>query len=110
MTKHQHSPAEIRAKLQQAEQMAAEGTLQRDIAQALNVSVMTYHRWRKSHPLESVRIDVGSDEQQRELRELQDENLRLRKLVTDLLLEKVKLEEEMPRGMRAVSGNGHAHL
>jgi putative transposase len=109
MTKHQHTPAEILAKLQQAEQMAAEGKPQRDIAHALNVSIMTYHRWRKSHSARPVQAGAAPGDQKR-ISELQVENLRLRRLVTDLLLEKVRLEEEMPQRMRTVSGNGHAHL
>jgi putative transposase len=108
MTKHQHTPAEILAKLRLAEQMAADGKPQRDIAHALNVSVMTYHRWRKSHPARPVEA-AAADNTQR-ITELQIENQRLRRLVTDLLLEKVRLEEEMPRGMRTLTGNGHAHL
>src|SRR5262245_9712892 len=45
--KRKHSNAEIASKLAQADQMSAQGKLQVDIARALNVSVMTLHRWRK---------------------------------------------------------------
>jgi len=71
--------------------MAVEGKLQRDIADALEVSVMTYHRWRKARLLEA-RQDAA-DLQERRIEELQRENSRLRKLVTDLLLQKLTLEE-----------------
>jgi putative transposase len=94
MTKHQHTPTEILAKLQRAEQMAAEGKLQRDIATALNVSVMTYHRWRKSYRADHSPLSAESSDDHR-IAKLQVENQRLRRLVTDLLLEKTKLEEEL---------------
>ena len=45
--KRKHSKAEIAAKLVQASDMAAQGKLQSEIAQALSVSIMTLHRWRK---------------------------------------------------------------
>jgi hypothetical protein len=86
--------------------MAAEGSLQRDIAQALSVSVMTFHRWRKASIAQSQHEAASLQDQQ--IRELELENSRLRKLVTDLLLEKIMLEEEQhTRPTRAVE-NGHA--
>jgi|SRR5690242_16934660 len=45
-----HSPDEIEAKLRQADQMVAQGRRQQDIAKALDISVMTFHRWRKRPP------------------------------------------------------------
>ncbi len=101
MTKRkQHSIDEISAKLSQASDLAAQGKLQSEIASTLGVSVMTLHRWRKARanslPNNSVddivrfEKELGSSQK---IADLQTENLRLRKLVTDLLLEKVKLEE-----------------
>jgi hypothetical protein len=52
------------------------------------------------------RIDISPErEQMSQIRELQLENSRLRRLVTDLLLEKVKLEE----GLHAVDRRTLAH-
>jgi hypothetical protein len=52
------------------------------------------------------RIDISPErEQMSQIRELQLENSRLRRLVTDLLLEKVKLEE----GLHAVNRRTLAH-
>ena len=99
-----HSPPEIVAKLRQADQMAAEGRLQSDIARALGVSVMTYHRWRSGRPaLEPAkqverreprpRDRLTEQERAARIEELRLENSRLRRMVMDLLLEKAKLED-----------------
>lgn len=99
--KKRHSDAEIVAKLAHAEILAEAGRTQGDIARALEVSVMTFHRWRKAHPKHAAaplskssdpQPDLGHD-QRAHIAELQLENSRLRRLVTDLLLEKLKLEE-----------------
>jgi transposase len=97
--KKKHSRAEIAAKLAQANDLATQGKLQSEIARTLGVSIMTLHRWRKAPPglqpalpHEASRPDRtrgGGDQ----IAELQLENSRLRRLVTDLLLEKIKIEE-----------------
>jgi transposase-like protein len=91
-------------KLAQANDLATQGKLQSEIARTLGVSVMTLHRWRKAPPGprpalvathetheagNPYRMRLGGDR----IAELQLENSRLRRLVTDLLLEKIKLEE-----------------
>jgi putative transposase len=106
VAKHRHTAAEIAKKLAMADELTAQGRLQGDIARSLGISVMTYHRWRKARgaparavarPAAEARpIDIPPErEQMSQIRELQVENSRLRRLVTDLLLEKVKLEEGM---------------
>jgi putative transposase len=99
--KKRHSRVEIATKLAQANELATQGKLQSEIARTLGVSVMTLHRWRKAPPgpqpvlvvtaeaREPDRTPGGGDR----IAELQLENSRLRRLVTDLLLEKIKLEE-----------------
>jgi putative transposase len=107
--RRRHSAPEIIAKLRQAEEMAAEGRIQSDIARSLGVSVMTYHRWRNGRPaLEGAKAAEKRDLRPKDpvvtaknaarLDELQIENSRLRRLVTDLLLEKVRLEEMLDTG------------
>jgi putative transposase len=92
-----------------ADDLLAQGRLHSDIAKSLGISVMTYHRWRKARgtlaPAGSKPViitdhtdSLAEREQMARIRELQLENSRLRRLVTDLLLEKVKLEE----GVRTV--------
>jgi transposase-like protein len=84
MAKH-HSRVEVATKLAQANHLARQGKLQSEIARTLGVSVMTLHRWRKEAS-QPDRAPSG-------VAELQLENSRLRRLVTDLLLEKIKLKD-----------------
>jgi putative transposase len=93
-----------------ADEMAAQGRLHGDIAKYLGISVMTYHRWRKTrrvaHPAATLAAaaalvdSLPEREQMNQIRELRLENMRLRRLVADLLLEKDKLQE----GLRARTG------
>jgi putative transposase len=103
--RHRHTDSEIAAKLHMAGELATQGKLHSDIAKSLGISIMTYHRWRKAHgPLvpttqrlahaERTDIQIEREEMSR-IGDLQLENSRLRRLVTDLLLEKVKLEERL---------------
>jgi putative transposase len=104
--KKRHSREEIAAKLVQAKELSAQGQLQSEIARTLGVSVMTLHRWRNApwrnappRPHSAVVVTDHrsgadqTDDQSQRISELQIENSRLRQIVTDLLLEKVKLEE-----------------
>jgi putative transposase len=91
---------EIATKLAQANKLATQGKLQSEIARTLGVSVMTLHRWRKASPGRQPALVVTAEAREPDrtrgtdrIAELQLENSRLRRLVTDLLLEKVKLEE-----------------
>ena len=96
-----HSRVEMATKLAKAHKLATQGKLQSEIARLLGVSVMTLHRWHKApprpQPVSVVTPEAkephrtrGADDR---IAELQLENSRLRRLVTDLLLEKIKLEE-----------------
>jgi transposase-like protein len=99
--KKRHSRVEIASKLAQANDLATQGKLQSEIARTLGVSVMTLHRWRKAPPGPRPALvathEAGQPNRLRRwgdgIAELQLENSRLRRLVTDLLLEKIKLEE-----------------
>jgi len=96
-----HSRVEIATKLAQANDLATQGKQQSEIAHTLGVSVMTLHRWRKTppgpRPVLVATHEAGNPYRMRRggdrIAELQLENSRLRRLVTDLLLEKIKLEE-----------------
>ena len=104
MQKKRHSRAKIAAKLAQATDLASQGERQSDIARTLGISLMTLHRWRKSsaHVVpaatnKTTRFEHELGQGRTGIQELQLENSRLRRLVTDLLLEKMKLEEEAGR-------------
>ena len=99
--KKRHSTEEIVTKLAQADDLVIRGKPQGEIARTLGISIMTLHRWRKKPP-ESRRAslatyDTSQPDRMRaagdRIAQLQLENSRLRRLVTDLLLEKMKLEE-----------------
>ena len=102
--KKRHSAAEIAAKVAQADELSAQGKLQSEIATELGVSVMTLHRWRKmlseqpsseAAPVAPARhiSSAEAHEEAERIAELKLENSRLRRLVTDLMLEKLSLEE-----------------
>ena len=109
--KKRHTAAEITAKLGEAQTLSAAGRTQSEIAKALGISVMTFHRWRRaipprssSRPADVPSVDYGAAGHRTtdsgrlsRIAELQLENARLTKLVTDLLLEKMKLEDEQQR-------------
>jgi transposase-like protein len=100
--KKRHSRVEIATKLAQANKLVTQGKLQSEIARTLGVSVTTLHRWRKAPAgsqaasREPDRTRSGDDR----IAELRLENARLRRLITDLLLEKVKLEEAAQSSVR----------
>jgi len=118
LRKRRYTEAEISAKLAEANTLVAEGRTQDSIAQALGISVMTFHRWRKTRSLARKSTNNGAvktatlipsarpSEPERRSRyaELQLENTRLRKLVTDLLLEKMRLEDEWQHDAHRVAG------
>ena len=110
--KKRHTEPEIAAKLAEADKLAADGLTQGAVAKALGISVMTFHRWRRAHAeghkavhngnQTASLVPVGHHSNERSANryaELQLENVRLRKLVTDLLLEKMQLEDDHQRGI-----------
>jgi putative transposase len=111
MRKQRHTVEEIAAKLEDADAMLAQGRLHADVAKALGISVMTYHRWRKARGASQIPVATTSEtspsEHTKRISELQLENSQLRRLVTDLLLEKMNLEESIRArtGLRAAATN-----
>ena len=96
-----HTRAEIATKLAQADDLAMQGRPQSDIARRLGVSVMTLHRWRQAPPGPQRALAATHEASQPDrergggdrIAELRLENARLRRLVTNILLEKIRLEE-----------------
>jgi putative transposase len=84
--KKAHTPEEIVAKLRQAEVLIGQGKTVADAVRAIGVTEPTYYRWRTEFG--GLKFD-----QVKRLKELERENARLRKAVSDLTLEKVILKE-----------------
>ena len=84
--KKAHTPEEIVAKLRQAEVLVGQGKTVADAVRAIGVTEPTYYRWRAEFG--GLKLD-----QVKQLKELERENARLRKAVSDLTLEKVILKE-----------------
>jgi len=84
--KKAHTPEEIVAKLRQAEVLVGQGKTVAEAVRAIGVTEPTYYRWRSEFG--GLKLD-----QVKRLKELERENARLRKAVSDLTLEKVILKE-----------------
>lgn len=86
MKGRRHTPEQIVRKLREADRLLAEGKAVAEVAKALEVSEHTFSRWRNQFG------GMKADEA-KELRQLRDENRRLKHLVADLTLDKQMLEE-----------------
>nr|WP_199262220.1 IS3 family transposase [Paracoccus binzhouensis] len=89
MATKRHKPDEIVTKLRQVEVLRGQGMAMADAVRQIGVSELTYYRWRKQY-------GGMSRDQLRQLKELQKENERLRKVVADLTLDKLILTEAAP--------------
>ena len=86
MKRTRHSPEQIIAKLREAEAKLASGAGIGQVCQQLGVSEATFHRWRNQYG------GMKAGEAKR-LKELEQENSRLKKLVADLALDNAMLKE-----------------
>lgn len=86
MPRKKHSPDEVIRKLRQAEVWQNEGQTIAQVCQKLEVSEQTFHRWRQTYG------GMKADEMKR-LKELEEENRRLKRAVADLTLDNQILKE-----------------
>jgi putative transposase len=86
MSKKRYRPEQIIAKLREADILLSQGHIVAEVIKALEISEVTYYRWRKEY-------GGMSTSQAKRLKELEKENSRLRKAVSDLTLDKLILEE-----------------
>ena len=86
MAKKRYKPEEIVSLLRQAEALHGQGTLTVDVIRQLGISEVTYYRWRKEYG------GMSGDRLCR-LKELEKENERLRRAVSDLTFDKQILKE-----------------
>ena len=81
-----HKPEEIVAKLRQVDVLTSQGTPIADSVRSIGVTEVTYYRWRNEYG--GLKCD-----QVKRLKDLETENARLRKAVSDLTLDKQILQE-----------------
>lgn len=91
MSRKRYTPEQIIGMLRDAEVRLSQGATVGAICRELGVSEQSYYRWRREYG--GLKVD-----QARRLKDLEKENARLRKAVSDLTLDKVILNE-------ALSGN-----
>jgi len=84
--RRRHSPEQIVRKLRDADAMLNAGKELAAVLQALEVSEATYHRWQSQYG------GMKAQEAKR-LKELEQENARLKKLLAEAELDKAMLKE-----------------
>jgi len=91
-------PEEIIAKLREAEVRLSQGESVAMAAKSIGVTEQTYYRWRKEYG--GLQVN-----QAKRLKDMEKENARLRKAISDLTLDKQILEEVIkdPKGSAAKS-------
>lgn len=88
MKRTRHSPAQIIGKLRDADGMLAAGRGIGEVCQSLGVSEATFERWRRQYG------GMKAEEAKR-LKELEEENRRLKKLLAEAELDKAILREAL---------------
>ena len=86
MARKRHKAEEIVTKLRQVEVLTAQGKPIAEAIRTIGVTEVTYYRWRNEYG------GLKGDQVKR-LKELETENARLRKAISDLTLEKLILKE-----------------
>ena len=86
MARKRFTPEQIITMLREAEVLLNQSNPVAEVCRKLGVSEQTYYRWRKEYG--GMRVD-----QAKRLKELEQENVRLKKLVADLFLDNAILKE-----------------
>ena len=81
-----HKPEEVVAKLRQVDVLTSQVAAIADAIRSIGVTEVTYYRWRNEYG------GLKSDQVKR-LKDLETENARLRKAISDLTLDKLILQE-----------------
>ena len=79
-------PEEIIGKLREAEVVLAQGATTAEACRRIAISEQTHYRWRKEYG--GLKTD-----QARRMKDLEKENARLRRAISDLTLDKLILQE-----------------
>ena len=88
MSAKRHTPEQIIGMLREAEISLHQGSTVGEVCRQLGIAEQTYYRWRKEY-------GGLKSSQAKHLKELQKENQRLRKAVSDLTLDKLILKEAL---------------
>ena len=86
MARRKYTPEQIISKLREVEVALAQGATVARAVRGIEVTEQTYYRWRREYGGLTVK-------QAKRLKELEKENLRLRRAVSDLTLDKLILKE-----------------
>ncbi len=86
MVRKGFTPEQIIGKLREAEVLLSQGSTVGEASRKIGVTEQTYYRWRKEYG--GMRVD-----QAKRLKELEQENGRLKKLVADITLDNAILKE-----------------
>ncbi len=86
MSRKRFSVEQIINRLRGAEVLLAQGQTVGEICRGIGVSEQSYYRWRREHG--GLKVD-----QARRLKDLEQENTRLKRAVAELTLEKLILKE-----------------
>jgi putative transposase len=86
MARKRYKAEEIVAKLRQVDVLVSQGTKVPDAVRSIGVTDVTYYRWRREYG--GLQMD-----QVKRMKDLELENQRLRKAVSDLTLDKLILAE-----------------
>jgi putative transposase len=90
MSKKKHTAEEIVTKLREADVMLAKGQTIGEACRQLQISDQTYYKWRKEYG--GLQVD-----QAKRFKALEQENARLRKVVSDLVMDNTILKEAAKR-------------
>lgn len=86
MSKRKYTAEEIITKLHEAEVLQSQGKTISEAVRHIGISDMTYYKWRKEYG--GLRVD-----QAKRFKEMEQENQRLRKIITDLTIDNSILKE-----------------
>jgi transposase-like protein len=86
MKRRRHTPEQVIRKLREAERLLGEGKTIPEAAKELGISEQTYHRWRNQYG------GMKANDAKR-LKELEAENVRLKRLLAEAELDKSMLKE-----------------
>ena len=104
-----HDFQEVSTMLRLADDMMRSGKSQKDACKSLGISVMTFHRWRKLATASDVLPELDREapesaangaSRSSQIDDQKLENQLLRRIVSDLLLEKLKVQEALDKAKR----------